>query len=195
MRELSNDPTSQGYIIIYREGGKQNLARGRRREIENWVSRQHFDPSRITFMDGTVQVEAKTQFWLVPPGAETPKVKPDDPKALAMPEPQRIESAEPATPYVFSNEIADGVAGCGGSEGLDVSGFIEELKGHPAYRGNIVIKRPTRTEFLRMEKQLLSDLAASRIARVRIRTFFVKSDFEDVELWVLPRKSGVRQRP
>lgn len=188
MRELSNDPASQGYIVIYRQGGKQNLAIGRKREIENWVKRQHFDTSRITFLDGTAQVEAKTQFWLVPPGAESPRVEPDDPKALAMPEPQRVAPIEPTTPYVFSNEIVDGVAGCGGSEGLDVAGFIEELKQHPSYRGNIVIKRPTRTEFLRMEKQLLSEVSAAGIARARIKTFFVKNNFKNVELWILPRQ-------
>jgi len=192
--ELSNNPVSQGYIVIYRQGHNTASARSRRREITNWVKIRHFDPMRITFLEGTVQVEAKTQFWLVPPGAEPPMVVPDDPKALAIPKPKVAETVEidPSEPYIFTAEYADGIEGC--KDPFDKEGFAQELKDNPAYRGNIVIAAGNKVDFREMERVILSELASYGVNPKLLRTFYVKASLPSTELWILPRKSSVRPK-
>lgn len=186
MSELGNNPASQGYVVIYREGDRQNSARGRRREIENWVKTRQYDPSRITFLDGTVQVEAKTQFWLVPPGAEAPGVEPDDPKAVEMPQPAAPAATDPTKPYIFTAEYSDGIDGC--KDPFDKEGFAQTLKDEPGARGNIVIRANDRAAYRKAEREILAELASLGVKVSRLKTFYVKDSLFSIELWFLPRR-------
>ena len=69
--ELSNNPDSQGYIILY---GTDREITARERLITNHINFRNFDRSRITIVrggthpDGTVY----TKLYRIPPGAENP---------------------------------------------------------------------------------------------------------------------------
>ena len=186
LEALSNDPAAQGYIILYQEGNNPRSTSGRARELTNWISFRNFDRNRITFGRGTVQVDARTQFWLVPAGAENPEILAADPKALEMPAPPEPVESKPTKPYIFTSEYADGVDGC--KDPFDKAGFAEELKANPGYQGNIVIRAPSRSAFRETEKEILSELASHGVLRDRLRTFFVKESLWGIELWILPHK-------
>jgi hypothetical protein len=67
---LANEPTSQGYIIIY--GTPKEIA-ARRKQITNAITFLKLDPSRVTIVEGGDKgTGPETHFWVVPPGANPP---------------------------------------------------------------------------------------------------------------------------
>ena len=68
-----NNPTAQGQIITY--GANRQVA-GRERLIKNQIYFCRFDSQRITFVTGGFSKEIKTEFWVVPKGADSPKLLP-----------------------------------------------------------------------------------------------------------------------
>jgi len=69
--QLANDPTAQGYIIIY--GTPKEIA-ARRKQITNAITFLKLDPSRVTIVEGGDKgTGPETHFWLVPPGATPPQ--------------------------------------------------------------------------------------------------------------------------
>jgi len=67
---LANDPTAQGYIIIY--GTPKEIA-ARRKQITNAITFLKLDPSRVTIVEGGDKgTGPETHFWVVPPGATPP---------------------------------------------------------------------------------------------------------------------------
>ena len=71
--ELMNDPTAQGHIITY---GPNRQVAARERLIKNQIYFRRFDSQKITFVTGGFSKEIKTEFWVVPQGAEPPKLAP-----------------------------------------------------------------------------------------------------------------------
>jgi hypothetical protein len=71
--KLQNEPTSQGYIISY--GPNKPIAR-RETFLRNYILMRGFDAERITFITGGFNKEIKTEFWITPAGAESPKLIP-----------------------------------------------------------------------------------------------------------------------
>lgn len=67
--ELSNNPSAQGIIINY--GSAREIA-VRERQIRDSIRFRRFDASRITMVNGGFDLEVKSQFWIVPAGAENP---------------------------------------------------------------------------------------------------------------------------
>jgi len=68
--QLANNPTSQGYVVIY--GTPAQIA-ATRKQITNAITFLKLDPSRVTFVDGGDKgTGPETHFWLVPPGATPP---------------------------------------------------------------------------------------------------------------------------
>jgi hypothetical protein len=77
--ELQNEPSAQGYIIVYN---------GARRTRRNYAQRladastaylandRGLDPSRIVTVDGGRRQELTTELWIVPSGATPPNVTP-----------------------------------------------------------------------------------------------------------------------
>ncbi len=68
--KLMNNPRTQGLITNY--GSGREILR-REKLIKYQIKVRKFDASRITFADGRFSKEMKTEFWLVPAGAENPK--------------------------------------------------------------------------------------------------------------------------
>lgn len=83
--ELSQNPASQGYVMIYQ--GTDVLpanydSPAAERMIRNHMMFRGFDPSRVTVINGGFREEGFTQLWIVPPGA----VSPSPENALPKPE-------------------------------------------------------------------------------------------------------------
>lgn len=70
--ELNNNPSSQGVIISY--GTDREIAI-RERQIRVSIQWRKYDASRITMVNGGFRDEVKSEFWIVPPGAENPVPK------------------------------------------------------------------------------------------------------------------------
>lgn len=68
--DLNNNPSAQGYIINY--GLPREIAK-RRAQIAKSIAFRRYDGTRITFVEGGFRPKIKTEFWLVPLGAENPK--------------------------------------------------------------------------------------------------------------------------
>jgi hypothetical protein len=73
LAELANDKTAQGYIINY--GSNREVVR-RERHIRNQINFREIDAQRITFIQGGILNEIKTEFWIVSENAEPPKLIP-----------------------------------------------------------------------------------------------------------------------
>lgn len=70
--ELNNNPTAQGYIINF---GTDREILIRERQIRNAINFRRFDASRITIVRGGFRGIVKTEFWVVPAGADDPKIE------------------------------------------------------------------------------------------------------------------------
>ena len=69
--ELQNDPSAQGYVVIFPKTPGEKAAI--ERIIRNQIRVRRFDASRITMIDGPKNPRSVIQFWIVPAGAEAPK--------------------------------------------------------------------------------------------------------------------------
>jgi hypothetical protein len=68
--ELGNNPNSQGYIINY--GINKEIAL-RERQIRDSIIWRKNDVSRVSIVRGGFWKNVKTEFWVVPPGADHPR--------------------------------------------------------------------------------------------------------------------------
>ncbi len=74
--ELQNNPSYQGYIIMY--PGTDRISQTRTPErlakmsLDYLVSQRGVDPSRLSIVQGGTRPRTTYQIWLVPPGAQTP---------------------------------------------------------------------------------------------------------------------------
>ncbi len=68
--ELANNPASLGYVINY--GTSKEIA-VRIKQIQNTLDFLRFDRSRIMQVEGGFRGIIKTEFWIVPAGAENPQ--------------------------------------------------------------------------------------------------------------------------
>jgi hypothetical protein len=69
MLKLLADPTAQGYIINY--GSNKEILK-RERQIKKGIAFRRYDTARITLVRGGNEKVIRTQFWIVPEGAEKP---------------------------------------------------------------------------------------------------------------------------
>jgi len=70
--ELNNNPTAQGYFINY--GTPKDIAI-REKQIKDAIRFRKNDASRITLVNGGFRGIVKTEFWIVPSGAESPQIE------------------------------------------------------------------------------------------------------------------------
>lgn len=70
---LMNDSAAQGYIITY---GSEREATRRERFLSNYMIMRDFDQSRIKLVNGGITKDIKTELWIVPAKAESPKLIP-----------------------------------------------------------------------------------------------------------------------
>lgn len=185
---LANNPSSEGYIVIYTERGKTGSSRQRERELRAAMKLFGGSFDRLRIEIAAFADNAKTEFWLVPPGTLMHDIQPLDLSGVP-------KSPEPTEPYLYGMESLDGIPECK-QENYDVPSYADHLKQNPKYRGRIVIGATTRARFLRKERGIRSTLARRGVAATRVKFVSVKADAgplsESVELWVIPTKNRAR---
>lgn len=194
--ELSDDPGSQGAIVIYQPGADERAVGSRERMLRGYFKIRNFEAGRVTMLRGTPQSKAVTQFWIVPPGADMPSIVPEDPNAPKTKPVPVIEDDPDAAPHINSKPYiyinysdVGGVAGCEEEGAPREAAFVKRLKENPGSRGNIVIKVENRAQFGEKEKEIVERMLSYGIPRSRFQTFYSKSNFlPEIELWILPRR-------
>lgn len=183
--ELNNDPNAQGVIIVFSDISAPRSGRIRRRQLMFHTKWRRFDPSRVTFIDGPLMKDAKTQFWIVPVGAESPV-------------PEAGEGAVPAVvvavetkPYLYAAEYLDGIPGCSGDP-FDLADYAVVLNTEPRSRGRIGIAETSLAKYNRKRREILAELKTGGVPATRITTVYKRVApgqlLETTELWVIPPK-------
>lgn len=67
--DLSSNPEAQGFIFNF--GTDREIAK-REKQLQSAIAFRKYDSSRLTIIRGNIREKIKTQFWIVPRGAEPP---------------------------------------------------------------------------------------------------------------------------
>jgi len=122
--ELANDPSAQAFIINY--GTSKEIARSVK-QIQLAMSFLKLDRSRVTIVEGGFGGIIKSEFWMVPAGAENPNPKST---ATKLDEFGKINSGEMK---------------------MRLDGFLIELQNKPDHQAFIITSGST-TEIAKREK-------------------------------------------
>jgi hypothetical protein len=155
--ELSNNPASQGYIVNF--GNGREIAR-RERLIRNFITFRRFDASRLVMVNGGFRGSIKTEFWIVPAGAETPVIKD------------------------VSNKIDEFGNIANGDLKARLDNFFVELQNRPNKKGYIVTTGASKT-ILRRERLIRNYISWRKFDSSRIE--LIKDGFSKeikTELWI-----------
>ncbi len=171
---LANQPGSVGLITIP-ESESEPL---RNLKLESLiygaitVKRFGFDRIRVIRITGS---ESAVTFWLVPMGADQPKIVESSWKlTLGLKRAKMFFSDGPMFDAICLHDNS-------------TKQFVELLIANPEYRGNIVLRGP-RLRLLRRQVRVKSE-ALKPIPRSRLRFFFVKEKETTFEYWlVLPKR-------
>jgi hypothetical protein len=69
--QLQNQPTAQGYYIVYGSCEGEGAARAQRAK-DYLVNNRGIDASRIVVVDGGCRADLGVELWIVPQGADAP---------------------------------------------------------------------------------------------------------------------------
>jgi hypothetical protein len=155
--ELSNNPTSQGYIINFGTG--REIAK-REKQIRNAIDFRRYDAARIVIVNGGFRGTVRTEFWIVPAGAETPVIKD------------------------VSNKIDEFGNIANGDLKARLDNFFVELQNRSDKEGFIVNSGPAKT-ILRREKLIRNYIFWRKFDASRIK--FINNGFGkeiNTELWI-----------
>jgi hypothetical protein len=184
LSELSNNPSAQGYVVIYRITLPVWLAKSRSNELRKHLEMRRFDASRVTIVEGSSQGDPEIEFWLVPPGAENPELKEFDGVVNGPPMEQVTK------PKNFTEANPDH---CLWGE-LYLEEYATEMNWGWEYPGRIVIYAKNLAAFQKRKQELITELAKFEVPAKRL-TFLRKPALrgeEWVELWILPVKKGTK---
>lgn len=188
LSELSKNPSAQGYVVVYPPASPHWIGQNRVNQVHSQIKYYKFDPSRVTIEKGDPQVNAQTEFWIVPPGAENPPRKKSDVTVAGAPITQLT------APKNFSEENGDECTG--GRVWLRwLDGYAAEMNYGWTYPGRIVIYTKNLTTFRELKKELVESLEVYGVSAKRLT--FVRKPIpldgeETVELWILPVKKGLK---
>jgi hypothetical protein len=153
--------------------------------MKRYIQNRRFDPARILFVRAGMLENPRTEFWLVPAGADSSEII--DGKDYGEGK-WSYDLSSVTRPFILEGDYTD-VYGLCPTPDL----FPNLLKANPKMRGNIVIYATSRAIFRKSEKDILSRLTKAGIERKRLRTFFVRKTKFDMEMqalqpeyWLLP---------
>ncbi|CAN5868821.1 hypothetical protein BH20ACI4_BH20ACI4_28260 [soil metagenome] len=155
--ELSNNPISQGYIVNY--GADREIAKREKQVRDSIIFRKH-DATRVVIVNGGFRGTVKTEFWIVPPGAEIPAIEP------------------------ASNKIDEFGTIANGDLKARLDNFFVELQNRPDKKGYILTKGSSK-QMLSRERLIRNYIVMRKFDSSRIE--FVKhgtSKKLNTELWI-----------
>lgn len=164
--KLENEPTSQGYIITY--GPNKPIAR-RETFLRNYILMRRFNEQRVKFVTGGFSKELKTEFWIVPEGAEPPKIS----KSAKLTPLKAVKFEEFG--YVSNGNIRH-----------FMDKFFQELINNRDFKG-FIINYGKPNEIIQREKVLRNRINLRNLTALRIK--FVRGGNKKgfiTELWFVP---------
>ncbi len=161
--ELANDPSAQAFIINY--GTSTEIARSVK-QIQQAMSFLNLDRSRVTVVEGGFGGIIKTEFWIVPAGAENPNPKST---ATKLDEFGKVNSGEMK---------------------MRLDGFLIELQNKPDQQAFIINSGST-TETAQREKAIKSYLLIRKADLSKIKFIKISAGKNiKTELWTDSEKSA-----
>jgi hypothetical protein len=136
----------------------------------------NFDENRVSIKNFKTDSEFKMQFWVVPNEAEI-SINSDE---------NSFELFSLFTkPKVFFSTDSDQECTTDG-----VKDFAKTLNSDSNLYGNIVIFNYKKKNFISQQKEIIKTFVEKyRIPRNCLRFFYRKSDYPNVEFWLVPKKS------
>jgi hypothetical protein len=176
---LNNDPNYQAYIVVYSDtvaGVKR-----RRETVTRYINSRKIDNTRLTFLEGAAD-EAKTEIWLVPPGADPPSVL-----STAF---KPARAVKPTGPELFGLDASDGITECNNTP-YDPAAYADALAADKTLRGKVVIGESSVARFRRKVAEIRRILAKRRITPSRVVFKFEKVGpyplARGIQLWTVPK--------
>jgi hypothetical protein len=180
--EISSNPAATALIVFYGDAAEKNAARRRAMQLRNHFRFRKFDLNRVRMTYGPARENGTTQFWLIPPGADEPKID----SSVTVPEVER-----PVTTMLYASEYMDGIPGCNGNI-YDLEAYAEVVKTDADNVARIVIGQSSQARYRRKVKEIRDELLRRGIPSNKIVTVFklVRPNrlMEFTELWIVPPK-------
>lgn len=186
--ELRNNPSSTGYIIFY---GSETLE-ARNLSYFSVLSNYHKERKLpIQTVRGANQKEEKTQFWIVPSGAEPPKTN------------SEFTPTKITKPILFDSVWADfnrfygklwvydiGFFDLGCDFPPNQKEFANILRSNPNLTGRLVVFNSNKNRADRVVKFAVKELTKTyKVSLQRLATIYGgKTSEPKIEFWLVPKK-------
>lgn len=178
--ELSNDPTSTGYIVMSADAKANPRLLWRELYIDGYPRYRRFDEDRLLVVHGVLNDGVEIQMWKVPLGGELPATTLSERPYELWPSRSKLRL------YSDFGEVGP----CYTSPPFRL--LSKYLLANPELVANIAIGTPTSKSF-RAAKQEISarfrDVYKVEPSRLRFFSVRTKYDPEIYEVWLLRRKS------
>lgn len=193
--ELSNDPSSAGFIVFNGEEAQDGTNLRYIRHLSfNYPRFRGFDQNRITLIRGENLSKMRIQFWKVPSGADIPKVEKtfEAEKILST---QRFQKTYANLMKISGSEKEELVDGFYASEGCEFAPNLEDfakvLSENDELTGYLIIYADKKNE-KKLKKFVIKNLSENyKIPQNRLKIISGgKNDEPIIELWFVP-KNGV----
>ena len=180
LQQINKSPNSKGYILM--NGSKSKNAPFKKyfweMEMKTNLAFIGIDKDQINFLQGKDADVSKTQFWIVPEGADKP------------------DFVESVWDYKFPSDVKpliinkDSWIGEVCRASYNTNFYSKVLLANPDLKGHLVIYNKSINGFRKRENELLKELVnENKVSRKQLKFFYVKSKDADVEYWFVPSKS------
>lgn len=178
--QINKSPNSKGYILM--NGSKNKGAPFKKyfweMEMKTGLAFIGMDKDQIIFLEGKDKADSRTQFWVVPEGADKPDF---------IEEKWDYKFPAEIKPLVINKDSWIGEV-CHASYNTDF--YSKVLLANPDVKGHLVIYSKSINGFRKRENELLKELVnENKVPRKQLKFFYVKSKAADVEYWFVPNKS------
>lgn len=175
-REIISAQNSKGYIIVYGDKNKPLEKYLNELSTKEIIIFSKYDMSRIVFLHGIDNETIKTQFWLVPAGADKPIFTEGNWNYTL---PQTTKS------FIFYKSSWVG-EDCPSNFNIIYSKF---LLANPDLHAHLVVYEKSAKDFRRTKKDLFSELVnQNKVSPNQIKFFYLKRKNPDVEFWLIPKR-------
>ena len=172
--ELSNNPDSTGYIVIYPEKASVRTGIGYINLIKGHWNFRKLDETRYLIIQGAERDAVNIEFWRVPPGADDSFYKGEKWIAAAV----KVKKA-----FVFNSLHIEDVCPT-----FNPKDYAEILLSDPSLRGHIVFFNRSRRESRKEAQDWLTMLTKDyKVPRNRLKVFFATNgNGVETEFWIVP---------
>lgn len=171
---IANNPKAKAVVIFYNGDNSMKSNLKYEQILNGQVDWRKYNKNQIEIIRAKQIENATFQFWVVPQNA----------KKLNFEEVNNYWLLPKSTKPFILHQI-DHIDYCP-SAGYEEQ-FIKILETNPNALGHLVIYEKSKKKFEQAKSQVLKTL--SQVSASKIKFFYVKSDLENVEYWIVPSKN------